>query len=152
MLDGYLQYLFEYDSWANRVVLEFMAANPALGDATAPGVFGTAGETMNHLLGAEGSYLNRLANGPSYTNPPPMTVEEMLAFAAELERIGRERLESLPDPNESLQRSLGRFAAKTVFGQLIQHGIELRTQVGTIAGAAGTEPPDLTSWRFGGKV
>ncbi len=152
MADAYLEYLFDYDSWANRVVLEFMAANPALGEATAPGVFGTAAETMNHLLGAEGSYLNRLAKGSSYVEPPPMTVEEMLTFAGELERIGRERMKALPSPGEPLQRTHGAFEAKAVFGQLIQHGIEHRTHVCTIAGAAGIEPPDLTSWRFGGRV
>lgn len=152
MADAYLEYLFEYDCWANRVVLEFMEANPVLWDATAPGVFGTAGETMNHLLGAEGSYLNRLANGPSYADPPSTNLAGLLNVADELARIGRDRMKALPAADAPLQRRFGLFEAKAVFGQLIQHGIEHRTQVCTIAGAMGLEPPDLTSWRFGGRV
>ena len=152
MADAYLVYLFEYNAWANRVVLDFLAANPELSDATAPGVFGTAGETMNHLLVSEGSYLNRLAGGPSYASPPAMSIEEMVAFAGELERIGRERMNALPPADATVRRSHGSFHAKTVFGQLIQHGNEHRAQVCTIAGAMGFEVPDLTSWRFGGTI
>lgn len=152
MADPYVEYLFEYDAWANRVVLEFLAANPSLAEATAPGVFGTALATMNHLLSAEGSYLNRLAGGPSYTDPPPMSLQELTRFARELAERGRQQLATLPEPDALLQRRYGLFHAKAVFGQLVQHGIEHRAQICTIAGGMGLEAPDLSSWRFAGTV
>ena len=152
MSGDYVSYLVRYNSWATAEVLAFLAAHPALVDATAPGVFGSSLETMNHLVLAEASYLNRLSGGPPFVDPPDMPLHELTAYAREVASRAEAVVRALPPPEQPLQRSAGRFAAETVFGQLIQHGIEHRTQVCTIAGASGLEPPDLTSWWFGGRV
>jgi uncharacterized damage-inducible protein DinB len=152
MAGDYLRYLIEYDAWANAEVLAFLGRHPALCDATTAGVFGTALETMNHLVTAEASYVNRLAGGPPFADLPDMPLDELDAYSRQVSLRAAAVVLALPPPERLLQRTHGRFAAETVFGQLILHGIEHRTQVCTIIGAAGLEPPDLTSWRFGGKV
>jgi uncharacterized damage-inducible protein DinB len=152
MAADYRNYLVRYDAWANNELLQFLAEHPQLLAASAPGVFGTALETMNHLVVAQASYLNRLSDGQSFVDPPEMALGELVVFAERVARRASEVLRALPPPDQPLQRTYGRFAAETVFGQLIQHGMEHRTQVCTIIGAAGLEAPDLTSWRFGGKV
>jgi len=43
----------------------------------------------------------------------------------------------------------GKGAAATIFTQLVTHSCEHRTQVGTILGANGIEPPDLDSRAHG---
>jgi len=152
MSGDYLRYLVDYGAWANRELLAFLLEHPALQDASAPGVFGTALETMNHLVLAEASYVNRLAGGPSFVDPPDMPLGELVAAARQGARRAAEVIRALPPPDQPLQRRFGMFAAETVFGQLVQHGMEHRAQVCTIIGAAGVEPPDLSSWRFGGKL
>ncbi len=153
MAGDYIRYLWAYDAWANTEVIACLEEHPELADLTGAGAFGTPEETMSHLLIAEASYLNRLANGPlGRPDPPPMRVAEMRAFAAALELTARELLASFPPADHVFQRSYGKVLAETVFGQLVQHGIEHRAQVCGIIGAAGREPPDLSSWRFGGAV
>lgn len=152
MAGDYLRYLVDYDAWANAEVLAFLGEHPEVLDATAPGVFGTALETMNHLLLAEASYVNRLAGGASFVDPPDMPLGELFGFADEVARRAAEVVRALPPPDRPLQRRYGKFAAETVFGQFVQHGIEHRAQVCGIIGVAGLEAPDLSSWRFGGKV
>lgn len=152
MADPYLLYLYNYNAWANRAVLDWFDATPGLAEASAPGTFGTAAATMNHLLSAEAWYLNRLASGPSMPDPPPMGAAEMRAFVTTLELRAHQLLEELPEAGRLLQRSYGKVTAATVFGQLIVHGIEHRTQICSIIGTLVTEPPDLSSWRFGGFV
>ena len=47
----YLLRLIEYDSWANRGLLEFLGGHPdEVLDATAAGVYGSMRETLEHLL------------------------------------------------------------------------------------------------------
>ncbi len=152
MAGDYLRYLLEYDAWANEELLAFLVVHPELEYAAAPGVFGTGLATMNHLLTAEASYLNRLSGGPPFVDPPEMPLRELTAFSRDVARRAAEVVLALPPPGQPLQRTYGRFASETVFGQLIQHGTEHRTQVCTIIGAAGLEAPDLSSWRFGGTL
>jgi uncharacterized damage-inducible protein DinB len=123
MSANYLSYLVKFDAWANGEVLAFLAEHPELVHATAAGVFGTSLETMNHVVLAEASYLNRLSGGPSLVNPPDMPLEELTAFAREVARRAEAVALALPPPEQPLQRSHGKFAAETVFGQLIQHGM-----------------------------
>lgn len=152
MPEAYLPYLAAYHSWANLRLLEFLTAEPALLHATADGVFGDALETMNHLLSAEASYLNRLRDGPQLAEPDPLALPELTRLAERLARDLAEAVTTLPEPSRLLQRRYGRVRAEVVLAQLFAHGTEHRTQVCTIAGAHGKEPPELSSWRFGGFV
>lgn len=152
----YLGRLIGYNNWANRGLLEFLAAQPpeAL-DATTGGVYGTIRETFEHLLTSEMSYRHRLAGLSRYESVDRPERPEL----ADLQRLQGESgeglyalVEVLPVPETMLPTSTGQRAAATVMTQLIMHGVEHRAHVGTILGANGIEPPDLDAWAHGIRV
>lgn len=148
----YLHRLVDYNNWANRELLTFLATVPAeVLDARAPGVYGSIRETMAHLLSSERSYHRHLTRQPRQPHPGggPPGLDELVAMAersaANLEAL----VDSLPPAEEFLALHDGRRGAATIFTQLVTHGQEHRTQVNTILGAQGIEPPDLDSWAHG---
>jgi uncharacterized damage-inducible protein DinB len=155
-MTAYLRRLIEYNSWANRGLLAFVAdLAPEKLDLTSTGVYGTIRETFEHLLTAEMGYQHRLAGLPRYddtTRParPKMADLQQLAdeSAAGLARL----VIALPEPATMLPTSSGQRAAATILTQLIMHGVEHRAHVGTILGSNGIEPPDLDSWAHGIRV
>ncbi len=152
----YLGRLIGFNNWANRGLLEFLAAQPPdTLDATAGGVYGTIRDTFEHLLTSEMGYRHRLAGLPRYEpddrpeRPELVDLQQLQeASAAALDDL----VEALPEPDTMLPTSTGQRAAATVLTQLIMHGVEHRAQVGTILGANGIEPPDLDSWAHGIRV
>jgi len=152
----YLSRLIEYNSWANRGLLAFVAElPPETLDTTTTGVYGTIRDTFEHLLTAEMSYQHRLAGLPMYDESDRPARPEM----ADLQRLADESaaglarlVDALPDPAAMLPTSSGQRAAATILTQLIMHGVEHRAHVGTILGSNGIEPPDLDSWAHGIRV
>lgn len=152
----YLSRLIEYNSWANRGLLEFVAALPPEKlDLTSTGVYGTIRDTFEHLLTAEMGYQHRLAGLPRYDDSTRPARSEM----ADLQRLAEESaaglahlVDALPEPATMLPTSSGQRAAATILTQLIMHGVEHRAHVGTILGSNGIEPPDLDSWAHGIRV
>jgi uncharacterized damage-inducible protein DinB len=155
-MTAYLHRLLEYNSWANRGLLEFVAGLPPEKlDLTSTGVYGTIRETFEHLLTAEMGYQHRLAGKPRYDDSSRPARPEM----ADLQRLADESaaglarlVGALPDPTTMLPTSSGQRAAATILTQLIMHGVEHRAHVGTILGSNGIEPPDLDSWAHGIRV
>jgi uncharacterized damage-inducible protein DinB len=152
----YLHRLIEFNSWANRGLLEFLDQQPPETlDLTSTGVYGTIRDTFEHLLTAEMGYRHRLAGLPRYDDSARPKRPEM----ADLRRLADESaaglamiVDALPDPATMLPTSSGQRAAATVLTQLIMHGVEHRANVGTILGSNGIEPPDLDSWAHGVRV
>ncbi|MEX2081165.1 MAG: DinB family protein [Dehalococcoidia bacterium] len=148
----YLHRLIDYHNWANQGLLEFLATlPPETLDATVPGVFGTIRKTLRHLLGSDASYQRHLGSTAVPRDPYPEHPD--LAFlqlrASESEARLAALVESLPEPGQMMSLGDGRRAAGTIFTQLLMHGCEHRTQIATVLGAQGIEPPDLDAWAFG---
>jgi uncharacterized damage-inducible protein DinB len=152
----YLGRLVGYDNWANLGLLDFLAAlPPETIDLTTGGVYGTIRETFEHLLTSEMGYRHRLAGLPKYSRdarPERPDIESLRELQAESAAALDALVESLPDPETMLPTNTGQRAAATVLTQLIMHGVEHRSHVGTILGANGIEPPDLDSWAYGIRV
>jgi uncharacterized damage-inducible protein DinB len=155
-MTAYHRRLIEYNSWANRGLLDFVAGlAPESLDLTTTGVYGTIRDTFEHLLTAEMGYRYRLAGLPRYddsTRPKRPELADLQRLADE-SATGLARLvDALPDPATMLPTSSGQRAAATILTQLIMHGVEHRAHVGTILGSNGIEPPDLDSWAHGIRV
>jgi uncharacterized damage-inducible protein DinB len=150
---GYLDRLLEFDSWANRGLLEFLATQPPeVLDLTTGGVYGTIRETFEHLLTSELGYQRRLAGLPRYdleARPERPSLAELRTLADEAAASLAALAERVPEPATMLVTGDGLRAAATIVTQLVMHGVEHRGHVGTILGANGIEPPDLDSWAHG---
>ena len=154
MAETYLARLLAYDNWANRGVLAFLGTQPsAVLDATAPGVYGTVRETLQHLLGAEWRYHALLAGQPQSGLPPraqPPDLEALQSLAHEAARRVDALTASLPDPAAMVQTIDGPgAAASTIVTQLVMHGCEHRGHIATILGANGLTGPELDGWAYG---
>jgi uncharacterized damage-inducible protein DinB len=150
-----LKALFAHNVWANLKLLDFCEhlSDEQL-DATAIGGFGSIRNTLQHIIGAEVSYVKRV-NGKLPAAPPPrdqfagFTVlkeaarwagDELLqlALSAREDTSVRER-----DPGHSFQYRLA-----SLMVQSITHSTEHRTQISAIITQLGMEPPDMSGWRY----
>jgi uncharacterized damage-inducible protein DinB len=150
-VNGYLRRLIEYNNWANKGLLAFLATFPAETlDASAAGVYGTVRETLNHLFEAEDNYFRSLtlqSRSDFSTRPLVPRMEDLRGYAHS--SAGNLDGMVLPDPTRMLQFNDGMRSGATALTQLFMHGVEHRTHVATILGARGIEPPDLDSWAHG---
>lgn len=152
-MTSYLGRLIEYDTWATGGLLEFLADQPSgVLDLTTAGVYGSIRETLAHMLSSELSYTRRLVARAAIARPEPMVDPDLTMLrqmATESADTLAALMRSLPEPDLRIQLSDGRRSAATMLTQLVMHGVEHRTHVGTILGANGIEPPDLDSWAHG---
>ncbi len=152
-MSSYLGRLIEYNTWATGGLLEFLGDQPSGAlDLTTAGVYGSIRETLGHMLSSELSYTRRLIARDAIARPEPVVgpdLEMLRQMAAESADTLAELMRSLPEPDLRIQLRDGKRSAATMLTQLVMHGVEHRTHVGTILGANGIEPPDLDSWAHG---
>ena len=153
MSDSYLHRLVDYNNWANRGLLEFLARQPGsvLG-LMAAGVYGTIGQTFEHLFLSEISYhrkLLKLPKGADFPTPETPTIDSLQAVAEDSAQKLASLVDGLPEATELLRLDDGARRAATLFTQLVMHGVEHRAHVGTILGANGIRGLELDSWAHG---
>lgn len=154
-----LVHLFRHNRWANlRLLAACAALDPEqLGARPAGGTFGSIEDTLVHLLAAEERYVALLTGEPQ---PEPKLRESegypgFERLRARAERSGDALVAMAEeDPYEQILR--GRrgeeayeLPAVIPLVQAIHHGNEHRTQITTLMGRQGIEPPDLSGWGYG---
>lgn len=132
-----LERLFTYDDWANREALR------SLRDAAPP----AARRRMAHILGAQWTWLQRLALGPPVEVWPDLDLEVCTAQLDELRERWRELLGTLTE--EGLERRIpyantkGRRFESTageILTHVALHGAYHRGQIAADVRAHGEEP------------
>lgn len=152
---GVLTALFQHNTWANLTLLDFCErlTDEQL-DVTAVGGFGTIRETLEHIIGGEVSYVNRV-NG--MLPAQPLQREGFSGFAAlkEAARWANHELLQLaiaakPDTRvrQRPPRMLFEYSLTNLIAQALSHSTEHRTQIATIITQLGIEPPDLSGWNY----
>ena len=151
------------NSWATGRLLDLChGLAPDRLHATAPGTYGTVLETMQHIIGAEGTYRYRLT-GVRPPPPRPEEIEDLGELARRNEELAAfwEELATGPfDPERTIRFSyddpdpedVGKVfevKAGVLVAQTINHGNEHRAQVFTILTTLGIEPPELSGWTYG---
>ncbi len=144
-----------YNNWANQQVL---AACQKLDDAqlaaSAPGTYGTIRDTLEHIIRAEAGYLrlltgNRLAPPFRWEDKPG--VSDMTAYAVQ---VGDALIEAVQrvQPTEIVSQEwegkIEKYQAVGLFIQIINHGIEHRTNITTIMVQAQLTPPEVDGWSY----
>jgi uncharacterized damage-inducible protein DinB len=148
--------LVEHNGWANQLLISFCAElSPEQLTAVVPGVFGSALETLQHIVDSEGSYTRRLtARWPDHPWKDDWDVD--LATLAERADVITNTLKAFLETDwdsERLNEATGdgqHFSVRcSIFlSQLIHHGNEHRAQVCSALGAQGIEPPEVSAWEF----
>lgn len=154
-----LETLFRHNLWANLQLLE--VCRPLSEEqlqATVVGVYGSLGETWQHMARSERSYFSRISTGQPYRHPegaPPLTFAELaesLRHTGEglIEWVvkvdGEERVEVQWD-NNGIQGPV-QVPKAVIITQVINHATEHRTQIMAILTHLGIQPPELDSWGY----
>lgn len=149
---------FGHHVWATiRVIDACLELPPEQLDTTVPGTYGSIIETLQHLVGADTSYLFVLSDG---RRP---RIEEAEMRLAELRTAMEESgpqwtavLDRNLDPEEIVVRhrddGSDSHAPRSVrLAQVLHHGTDHRSQVCTALTSLGLEPPAIDVWDFAAK-
>jgi uncharacterized damage-inducible protein DinB len=144
-----------YNNWANQQVLQACQSltEEQLGTKI-PGAFGTIRETLRHTIRSEGHYLELLTGSfpqPAFKWDAGPSVAEMAAYAAQIGEALVEmarRSRSTDEVAEEDDGKVFRYQARAVFLQIIDHGIEHRTNITTILNQGMQKPPEVDGWAY----
>ena len=147
-----LDHVLRHNAWANKTLLEFCAAlEPGALDLSAAGTYGTLYGTLQHIVGGEQFYIRLLTGevlGTPVRKTERRTLDDLIAIAAltgarAIDVAANDDAARVISPGED-QTTVG-----IVLAQLVHHGNEHRTQVTTILGANGIEPPPVSARGYG---
>jgi uncharacterized damage-inducible protein DinB len=153
--DTFLVDLIHYNSWANHQVLQAcQTLSEDQLDTAAPGAYGTIRLTLLHLIWAEADYVGRLTG----TRPYPLfkrgdqpSVAGLSAFASDVAPALLDAIQRVP-PNyivhEEEDGNTFDYQARGLFIQIINHGIEHRTNITTILSSLGLLAPQVDGWGY----
>jgi len=144
-----------YNSWANQQVLAACASlSEAQLTAQIPGAYGSVRETFSHLLRSEASYLGRITGArpqPPFKWEDGPSLAELSAFAAQLGDAFMEVVQRVPPTANIHEEEGGKFIdyqARHLFMQVVNHGIEHRTNITTFLNSQGLPAPEIDNWGY----
>jgi uncharacterized damage-inducible protein DinB len=144
-----------YNNWANQQVLQ-TCQNLSEEQLTAviPGAYGTIRATLEHIIQGEMFYVQLLAG----SCPPPLfkwedqpSLTEMTTYATQIGNLLLDLAQRVHPTDLILEEDGGkqfRYQAMAVFIQIINHGVEHRTNITTILNAGLMTPPDVDGWAY----
>lgn len=147
--------LIRYNNWANAQV--FAACQKLTAEqltAAAPGSYGTIHRTLGHIISAEANYIGRLTGSrpqPSFRWEDGPGVDELSAFARQVAPALLETIQRIPPDHivhEEEDGNTADYLARGLFIQIINHGIEHRTNITTILSSLGLPAPEVDGWTY----
>jgi len=145
-----------HDVWATAsLITRCRSLTDAQLELTVPGTYGTIRRTLEHIVGADESYLGRL--GLAVADPFGPSADASLAtiaahFAHVTANVERIFAGDTFDPERVMPTRRGPIRAWVLVTQFAHHGSDHRAHVGTILGAHGLDVPDLDVWTYAGTV
>jgi uncharacterized damage-inducible protein DinB len=150
----------DYNRWANLRLLDAcLSLTPSQLASDSPGTYGTIYDTLVHLIKAEASYYRRLSGiqlNPSFSWEDLPSVAEIKTFAEQVDSAWVEIAEQMrltdvikrdwQDPDWEGQPHL--YKAISLLIQVINHGVEHRTNITTIMAQQAIQHPDLDGWEY----
>lgn len=153
--ESFLVEMIRANNWANAVVLAACAplSDDQL-DSRVPGVYGTIRDTLLHMLWAEGDYVNRITGSrplPSFRRDEKPPLSALAAYAeltgaALLDTVQRTPLDQIVREEED--GNFIEYQARLLFLQVINHGIEHRTNITTILNSLGFADIEVDGWGY----
>lgn len=144
-----------YNNWANQAVL--LACQKLSEEQLAtiiPGAYGTIRDTLEHIIRAEVGYMRLLTGNrlqPHFKWEAKPSVAEMTAYSIQVGNALVETIQHTPPTNRIDQEIDGKqlhYQALAVFIQIINHGIEHRTNITTILNQGLLTPPEVDGWGY----
>lgn len=153
--DAMLIDFIRYNNWANAQVIaacEQLTAEQRR--ASAAGSYGSIHATLGHLISAEASYVRRLtgdAPQPPFQWTDPPSIADLAAYAPSVAAALLDAAQRIPPTHIVHEEEDGLFVdyqARVLFIQVINHGVEHRTNITTILSSLGLEAPEVDGWAY----
>ena len=144
-----------YNNWANQKVLQACQnlSEDQL-EAVIPGAYGTIHATLGHIIRAEAHYLRLLTGSspqPDFKWEAGPGLAEMTAYATQIgEALVEMAQRTLPSGQvvEEVEGQQFHYQALAVFIQIVNHGVEHRTNITTILNQGLLSPPAVDGWGY----
>jgi uncharacterized damage-inducible protein DinB len=150
-----LMELIRYNNWANAQIFSAcLELSPEQRGASAPGAYGPIHETLGHIVFAEADYIGRMTGDypkPSFRVEDGPTLADLAAFAGQVGAALLEAVQRIPPTHivhEEEDGSTLDYQARHLFIQVINHGIEHRTNITTILSGLGLPAPEVDGWAY----
>jgi uncharacterized damage-inducible protein DinB len=147
--------LIRYNNWANQeVIAACQKLDEGQLETAIPGCYGTVRETLAHIIRAEAGYIGRMTGNrpmPPFKWEDKPAVEALAAFAGQVaERLLAAVQQVRPTDllQEEWEGKVVHYQRRAVWIQVINHGIEHRTNITTILNQAGLGPPEVDGWGY----
>lgn len=144
-----------YNKWANRRVMQACQdLSEQQLETPIPGGYGTILETLQHIVEAEAFYVDILTGDrprspyPSDVGPTLHDLMEYSLLVGEALTDAAKRIRAEDRVLEERQDGEVTYQALGLFIQIINHGIEHRTNITTVLNQGLMEPPDVDGWAY----
>ena len=144
-----------YNNWANQQVLAACKdVSESQLTAMIPGAYGSIRDTFKHLLRAEADYINRITGNrpqPSFKWEDGPSLAEMSAFAAQVGEAFMDTIQRIRPTQIVHEEEDGQtidYQARQLFMQVVNHGIEHRTNITTFLNSHGLPVPEVDGWGY----
>jgi uncharacterized damage-inducible protein DinB len=144
-----------YNTWANQQV---MAAcqnlSPSQLAVPIPGAYGSVHRTFGHMLWAEADYINRITGAgpqPPFKWEDGPSMAELSDFIAPVGQAFLHLVQHVPPTHTVHEQEDGKtldYLALQLFMQLVNHGIEHRTNITTYLNTLGLPVPEIDGWGY----
>ena len=144
-----------YNNWANQQVLQ--ACQNLSEDQLAtmiPGAYGTIRDTLEHIIRGEEYYISLLTS----SRPQPLfkwedrpSLAVMTTYATQVGKVLVDIAQRTYPTDQVTEEGEGKqfhYQALAVFIQIINHGIEHRTNITTILNHGMQKPPQVDGWGY----
>jgi uncharacterized damage-inducible protein DinB len=147
--------LIRYNNWANAQVLA--ACQKLTADqlaSSAPGTYGTIRHTLEHIIRAEADYVGRLTGvrpQPTFMWEDQPTLTDVFAFAGQVAVALLDAVQHIPPTHLVHEEEDGKYIdyqARHLFIQVVDHGIEHRTNITTILSSLGLPALEVDGWGY----
>ena len=157
-MDGVDEFL-KFHHWANARLLDCCSTlDDAALDAEMPGTFGTIRGTLTHIFATQNEFLGAVVGAPpaSLFNGMPFPGFEALREVAETTDALFLTAAEQRDPAEMLKADWKgqtiEFSIMVPLVQVVNHGVEHRTEIQGMLSRLGIQPLRLDAWVWGGVV
>ena len=144
-----------YNNWANAQILAAcQKLTPDQLATAAPGTYGTIRDTLRHIIRAEANYVGRLTGDrpqPAFKWEDQPALADIAAFASQVADALLDTVQRIPPTYMVHEEEDGNFIdyqAQLLFIQVIDHGIEHRTNITTILSSLGLPAPEVDGWGY----
>jgi len=144
-----------YNTWANQQVLAAcLKLSESQLSAPIPGGYGSVYSTIGHMLDAEADYIGRITGTPpqpSFKWEDGPSVAEMVAFVPQVGQAFLDVVQRIPPTQMVAEEYGGKFLhylALHLFMQVVNHGIEHRTNITTYLANLGLPAPEVDNWAY----